>query len=336
MMRYWWVNHNATWKQEISGGYLWSPQREKNARSTSYDNMRRIVPGDLIVSYAGQKNGHVGRATDTAVAAPKPAEFGERGSYWSNTGWYVPVSWIPLKAAVRHREFWDEIVPILPVRHSPLVSRTRKGNQKVYLAEVSKDVFDLIADRGGVEPSLIRQARGPSSDDAVRQLEDAAVQALLTDQDLASSVRNQLIAARVGQGNFRDAVLERERRCRVTGLSHEPLLVASHIKPWRSCATAIERLDGDNGLMLAPHIDRLFDRGFISFGDDGAVLTSQHLTDEILQALGCSNLRSFNAGPFREGQRAYLAYHRQHEFLDEAPREGSRRRKTASLVPLSG
>jgi hypothetical protein len=62
------------------------------------------------------------------------------------------------------------------------------------------------------------------------------------------------------------------------------LLIASHIKPWRSCETATERLDGANGLMLTPDVDRLFDRGMISFSDDGAVLVSPALPAEDLAA----------------------------------------------------
>ena len=27
--KYWWVNHKKTFKQEISGGYIWSPKKIK-------------------------------------------------------------------------------------------------------------------------------------------------------------------------------------------------------------------------------------------------------------------------------------------------------------------
>ena len=29
-MRYWWVNQNQTFRQEIAGGFLWSPKRNAN------------------------------------------------------------------------------------------------------------------------------------------------------------------------------------------------------------------------------------------------------------------------------------------------------------------
>ena len=40
---------------------------------------------------------------------------------------------------------------------------------------------------------------------------------------------------RLGQGLFRHRVSELEPACRVTGLARQEFLVASHIKPWRSC-----------------------------------------------------------------------------------------------------
>ena len=72
-----------------------------------------------------------------------------------------------------------------------------------------------------------------------------------------------LIKARLGQGSFRQNVLEQYPSCPLTGLDIQPLLIASHIKPWSVCNNN-ERLDPFNGLMLAPNIDALFDSGLIS------------------------------------------------------------------------
>jgi len=51
-MRYWWVNQNQTFRQEIAGGYVWSPKRNANgARNPFYESMREVSPGDLIFSF---------------------------------------------------------------------------------------------------------------------------------------------------------------------------------------------------------------------------------------------------------------------------------------------
>ena len=145
-MKYWWVNHNQTARQEISGEYLWSPKTEKNgARSQFYDNMRRTRPGDIVFSYAGSKIGHIGRIADFAVSALKPEEFDKTGSYWADDGWLVPVSWIRMKSDFRPKGHLSEITPHLPVKYSPIQASTGNGNQKAYLAEISQELFSCIA-----------------------------------------------------------------------------------------------------------------------------------------------------------------------------------------------
>ncbi|WP_426027235.1 HNH endonuclease [Brevundimonas sp. TWP2-3-4b2] len=314
--RAWWVNHNATFRHEVGGGYLWSPQREKLARSKAYDNMLRIRPGDLIISYASQQNRHVGRATDIACAAPKPSEFGTAGSNWNRIGWYVPIHWTELSQPVRHREFWEEIEPLLP-SYSPLVRKTRRGNQKVYLAEVPISVFELIASKATLDLLAFLAVHSPErQSDPVREaFEQTVEQTIASDVTLDETTRSRLIAARRGQGKFRDALLERDPRCRVTGLSNQLLLVASHIKPWGVCDTGNERLTADNGLLLAPHIDRLFDRGLISFKDSGDIVLSPHLSGPDLDALGCAHLKNKNVGSFNAEQCVFVRHHRDHVFL---------------------
>jgi hypothetical protein len=106
-----------------------------------------------------------------------------------------------------------------------------------------------------------------------------------------------------------------ERRCRVTGVTDPRLLRASHIKPWSSCSTIAERLDGYNGLLLCPNVDHLFDRGYISFGDDGTILVSPLIDAAQIALLGVATAPPTNAGPFGPGQAAYLAFHRESVFL---------------------
>jgi len=96
-------------------------------------------------------------------------------------------------------------------------------------------------------------------------------------------------------------------------------LIASHIKPWRSSNNS-ERLDGENGLLLSPNIDAMFDHGFISFDDDGTLLVSAVLDKQVLEQTGVPIDETVNAGRFTEGKKSYLAYHRRAVFL-EAGRE---------------
>lgn len=110
--------------------------------------------------------------------------------------------------------------------------------------------------------------------------------------ELDETERDAVIRARVGQGQFRGAVIERwGGRCAVTGVDFLPALVASHIKPWVDC-TNEERLDPANGLLLVGTLDRLFDAGYISFGSDGQIMISPTVPMSRYAALGLSkNLR---------------------------------------------
>lgn len=74
-----------------------------------------------------------------------------------------------------------------------------------------------------------------------------------------------------------------------------------------------EKLDGNNGLLPAPHIDHLFDKGFISFEDDGRLLRSEALPQSVQDAWGL--IPEAKSTPFSESQTLYLAYHRENVFL---------------------
>jgi putative restriction endonuclease len=108
-----------------------------------------------------------------------------------------------------------------------------------------------------------------------------------------------------------------EKRCRITGVERLVHLRASHIRPWRDSDNQA-RPDGENGLLLTPSIDHLFDLGFISFDDKGRLLISPVAHTESLRRMGIQTDASFSVGGFSEGQRRHLDYHRERVFL-EAP-----------------
>src|SRR3954447_15463098 len=89
-------------------------------------------------------------------------------------------------------------------------------------------------------------------------------------------------------------------------LSH---LLASHCKPWRD-STNEERLNGENGLLLTPSIDHLFDRGFIGFDDSGTLIISPVAHKPSLAKMGIETERVVNVGGFSQGQRKFLDFHR--------------------------
>lgn len=123
----------------------------------------------------------------------------------------------------------------------------------------------------------------------------------------------RLVVQRIGQNLFREALIDYwQGRCAVTDLDVVPLLRASHIKPWATCASDEERLDVFNGLLLAPHLDALFDGGWLTFQEDGSLWLSERLGAEQREKLGLT--RSYPAISLTQGHQDYLQYHREHIF----------------------
>ena len=130
--------------------------------------------------------------------------------------------------------------------------------------------------------------------------------------DSGSTTTNVEIEARLGQGKYRQGVIALWRKCAVTEFDHIDLLVASHIKPWRQ-SSDLERVDPNNGLLLSPSLDRLFDRGYISFADDGSLITSSLIDWHDLRKLGIDD--TMKLYKIEAACLPYLKFHRQHVFI---------------------
>jgi hypothetical protein len=155
------------------------------------------------------------------------------------------------------------------------------------------------------------------ADPAITSVSPGAAPAAGTEATDPRTETEALRAARLGQTKFRNQLMDRwDRRCAATGLPLPELLRASHIKPWRD-SSAQERLDPDNGLLLAVHVDGLFDRGLISFDDEGAIVRSPMLSEDLIRALGLDQLPAIKG--LSEGSRAYLAQHREHYLKRDQP-----------------
>jgi putative restriction endonuclease len=322
-MRYWWVNQKQTYRHEVPGGYMWSPKRKANGHANPfYDFMREAAPEDVVFSFADAMIKAIGIVASYAYEAPKPLEFGQAGAYWDLIGWRVDVAFVELRGPIRPSERMDVLAPLLPTRYAPLL-RAGGGLQSVYLTLLPDRFAGALIDLIGFEARTI--VLGRHVEDAPRrqvgigliQWEEHEMTRLRADTQLMETVREAVILARRGQGLFKQRVMELEHACRITGVNRLEHLRASHCKPWRD-ATNEERLDGENGLLLTPNADHLFDRGFVGFEDDGDLLVSPVAHQESLERLGIDPRRPPNVGRFAEGQRRYLAYHRENVLLKSA------------------
>lgn len=325
-MRFWWVNQNQTFRQETEGGYLWSPKHNANhGKNPFYEFMREVAPGDFVFSFEGTYIRAVGIARSNAYESPKPPEFGNAGPNWNKIGWRVDVRFERLDNQIRPSDYMPRLLPVLPPRYSPLQANGR-GNQGVYLTTVPPMMADILVSLIGEQAVQLRKVFSTVTDYDVSQAHDAAlglveweeylINKLKKDEKLPETERETLILARCGQGLFKQNVRQIETKCRITEVDQIEHLRASHIKPWRDCEDAAERLTASNGLLLTPSIDHLFDRGFISFEDNGSLLISPAAHQLSLKRMGIDTDKLVNVGRFNDEQRHFLDYHREEVFLE--------------------
>ncbi|TCP39268.1 HNH endonuclease [Rhodovulum marinum] len=210
-------------------------------------------------------------------------------------------------------------------------STTAQGS--LWLARDAADGWLLAIDHGGVieeleiavtfveGPGLARYAFATLGDLYTLMPRFYQLAASLPDAPLAqfhakvkdlptSTEAERLVVQRIGQDVFRSGLLEYwQGRCPLTGISDEPLLRASHIIPWKDCTSDAERLDVHNGLLLSALWDAAFDRGLVSFDDDG-----QPLLSPILGEQARSELRWQQPIALTDKHRGRLAWHRAQRF----------------------
>lgn len=125
--------------------------------------------------------------------------------------------------------------------------------------------------------------------------------------------KDAIVKVRINQDRFRSRILNKYAgKCCLCGVDDESLLIASHIKPWAK-SDEHEKLDLNNGLLLCPDHDRLFDRGFISFGDMGEIIISSHLSanNKIFM-----NIHEQMKISVTDDNREYIRYHREKVFVE--------------------
>ena len=221
-MRFWWVNQNQTYDQEISGGYVWSPKRKANgARNPFYEYMREIAPGDLIFSFKDTFIPSIGIAQSYCYECPKPTEFGKAGANWQLIGWKVDVNYLKLSKPARPRDHMEILLPLLPAKYSPIQSNG-DGNQGVYLTELSSELANALINLAGndarqlANANLVRdiQASYNQPTDGIVEWEEHIREEIAQDPAILETERQALVSSRIGQGRFKSNVAQIETRCR--------------------------------------------------------------------------------------------------------------------------
>ena len=124
--------------------------------------------------------------------------------------------------------------------------------------------------------------------------------------DLKETEKQILAKARIGQGDFRDRLIQRDESCVLCGLKNRNLLYASHIKPWSVCKDSNEKLDSNNGLLLCAIHDALFDKGLITFDENGVLLISESVSEDDRELLA---LKDGFVLKMNDSMKSYMKWH---------------------------
>lgn len=273
-MAFYWVNLGDSFEEVKKHNFLWAPSHSvrkngKKSVNAGWKHVPDVKKGDVIICHEDKHVIYLARAISNAYAAPTPES--RTFDPWKEDGYKIDVELTILDVPVNNSEFKYEILGRFNEQCSPKLFSVNEQATQSYLISIPKHVASIILNCVGNE--LSRFLESPSN---------------LGRKPTASQVRekNTRVKARVGQGQFRKDVLAIwNNTCPVTKVASPNLLIASHIHSWL-LSDDNEKVDGYNGLPLAPNVDKLFDKGLISFADDGALLISRHLSITTLNALG--------------------------------------------------
>ena len=171
-----------------------------------------------------------------------------------------------------------------------------------------------LKDVNGKTFFLFRPSLNYSFNPYYHPAKEREVEKEIKQKDISPKRKQYLVDARNGQGEYRKNLLDESSECIITKVNDERILIASHIKPW-SVSSDIEKIDHNNGLVLTPTYDRIFDQGFITFENDGTILISPYISPLNIKKLNLAHGKKFII-PQTDKRKKYLAYHREYIFKE--------------------
>lgn len=188
---------------------------------------------------------------------------------------------------------------------------------------ISSKLLDLDASKEGtsesnnIEESMMNYLYwsygSPYAEDnylRIRLNEKKELERMFLKEDMKEKYRSGTYKVRTGQKQYREDLINVYNKCQVCGLQNKDLLVASHIKTYKE-SEYNEAIDFNNGFLLCRLHDGLFDKGLISFDDDGSVIISNKLNYNDRSIL--NELKNIKINVNKE-QKKYLKWHRKNIF----------------------
>lgn len=219
-----------------------------------------------------------------------------------------------------HQTYHDYITRLKYVSQFYVLDKTlTKERVDFIIEELTKTIptRDRYNSKSGVRDigSGLKKFLDYVQSDYKKKLDDSILKeekTVLDNNEISQTEKEAIVKSRIGQGVFRQNLIDYWKGCSITGCQTTSFLAASHIRPWRKSDNH-QRLDVFNGLLLIPNYDKLFDRGYISFDDKGRIICSDFLSETDRKILGVK--QSMQLKHIEAQHLPYLQYHRDYCLL---------------------
>lgn len=246
-------------------------------------------------------------AKEDCIEHERPSDL-EDFKQWRKDGYMVIAEYIDLETPIKYKDYIEDILKLQGDKYAPFHKGGRGNTGYLFrvTTELAEFLLNVVEEKGGIKRDLLFQMKNRAKLEVLETLENA-----LNISTVLEQTEKELIAkARIGQSIFKKALLRQSKKCSLCGVEDERFLIASHIKKW-SEATNEERLDVNNGLLLCPNHDSLFDKGFITFKDNGKILISSEIHSDVKTFLNVHDNMSIK---MNEKQQEYMKWHRENRY----------------------
>lgn len=294
-MAFYWVNIGKSNKIVKESKYLWAPdytftKSKKKIEKAGWKFVPKVLKGDVIFCYFKKRIQFIAIAKNKAYSFCRPIT--EEFSKWNNEGHKIDVDLHILNNPINKDDIKDEIFTFYNKYCKPKLITSSKNISQNYLISLPDGLANLLLKLCAEDSILIQKDMTKNNSKKSK---------------INKTTSESIIKARIGQGKFRNDVLGLwNNTCPISKVDKSELLIASHIVSWQ-LSNDEEKLDPYNGLPLSPSLDKLFDKGYISFSDDGNLLFNK-IYEENLKQLGIDKKSRINN--LNNKHKAYLKRHR--------------------------
>jgi len=302
-MAFYWVNLGDSYKEVKENKFLWAPaysinKAGKKTVTSGWKSVPLVKRGDIIFCHRKREIIYTAIAKQDAFASdrPKSREFDR----WKNDGYKIDVELEILDTPFGTGDLKQTLILLHNDNCTPKLYGSNNNATQNYMTELPDAAGALILNAIGNYTAIPKR--------------EFLKQGGLT-KPPPETEREAISKYRIGQSKFREKVLKLwNHTCPITGVNTPELLIASHIVSWQ-LANNKEKLDQFNGLPLSPSIDKLFDKGFVSFDDNGGLLINPNICKSTVEKLGIAiDSKIANLQP---EHRKYLKRHRDSYGISE-------------------